>query len=231
MRQTPRFAAIVIAGLSTVATVATAPAVGGDVVLPTEWASLGSATLDADEGVQRDVVIGVPDVVGFELAFDYSEPVSDDSWASDLQVVVRPPVHPGYTVGGQTNLPLADAEWSFQGEISDGSGHYGDSGADAFLPWLDTPLNGGLWSLRFTNDWTTDPNVNVYGDIRVRFYVVLPPTCPEDVDEDGAASFGDVLRILAAWGSCPGCPEDVDGDDMAGFSDVLRVLAAWGPCP
>jgi subtilisin family serine protease len=54
--------------------------------------------------------------------------------------------------------------------------------------------------------------------------------CPEDVDGSGAVGFGDVLRILAAWGPCAACPEDVDGNGTVDFGDLLAVLAAWGAC-
>lgn len=56
--------------------------------------------------------------------------------------------------------------------------------------------------------------------------------CPADVDGDGAAGFGDILAVLAAWGPCEGdCLADVDGDGMVGFSDVLTILSTWGACP
>jgi hypothetical protein len=56
------------------------------------------------------------------------------------------------------------------------------------------------------------------------------PTCPGDVDESGAVTFGDLLSVLASWGPCAACPEDVDNNGTVGFSDLLAVLAAWGPC-
>ena len=62
-------------------------------------------------------------------------------------------------------------------------------------------------------------------------YVLEELSCPEDLDHSGAVDFGDILVILAAWGSCEGeCPEDLDGSGAVDFGDVLVVLAAWGPC-
>lgn len=55
--------------------------------------------------------------------------------------------------------------------------------------------------------------------------------CVEDLDGSGAADFGDIVEILAAWGDCPPeCPEDLDGSGAVDFGDVLAVLAVWGPC-
>jgi hypothetical protein len=56
------------------------------------------------------------------------------------------------------------------------------------------------------------------------------PTCPGDIDGDGAVGINDLIPVLAAWGPCPDCPEDVDGDGAVGLLDLLTVLAAWGPC-
>jgi hypothetical protein len=58
------------------------------------------------------------------------------------------------------------------------------------------------------------------------------PPCPGDIDGGGAVDFGDLLSVLAAFGSCSEpCPEDLDGNGAVDFSDLLTVLAAFGPCP
>lgn len=144
---------------------------------PTEWFSIGDLVLGAGEGTQ--VAIQLPDneslVVGFEVRFDYSEAVEDASWASDVQVIVTAPDQDIYTVGGLTNLPAADIAWSFQGPQSNGPGTYGDSGLDAFLPWLDNGKSKGEYLVDFTNDWLGDPNPNQYDNVEIRFYKVPGP--------------------------------------------------------
>ena len=56
-----------------------------------------------------------------------------------------------------------------------------------------------------------------------------PPTCPEDVNQDGAVSVADVLSVLSEFG-CTGsiCEYDIDGDNAVTVSDVLVVLSAFG---
>ncbi len=54
--------------------------------------------------------------------------------------------------------------------------------------------------------------------------------CIGDLDGDGLIAFGDILKILAAWGPCAGCPEDLNGNDVVEFGDLLLVLGLWGPC-
>ncbi len=56
-------------------------------------------------------------------------------------------------------------------------------------------------------------------------------TCPADIDESGAVGIGDLLAVLAAWGSCEECPEDINEDGSVDINDFLAVLAAWGRCP
>jgi len=63
--------------------------------------------------------------------------------------------------------------------------------------------------------------------------------CPEDIDPsstgnvgDGIVGVGDLLALLAAWGSCEGCIEDINGDDEVNVTDLLLLLAAWSAeCP
>lgn len=69
--------------------------------------------------------------------------------------------------------------------------------------------------------------------VRMAGQVDVTPLGPaEDINNDGAVDFQDLLLILGGWGLCPDppetCPADVDGDGMVGFSDIVRVLAAWG---
>ena len=60
----------------------------------------------------------------------------------------------------------------------------------------------------------------------------VPPTCPEDVNADGAISVADVLAVLSEFGCAnTTCLYDIDGDDAVTVNDVLLVLSAFGnPC-
>lgn len=53
------------------------------------------------------------------------------------------------------------------------------------------------------------------------------PTCPADLDGDGLVGVGDLLTLLAGWGT-PAA--DLDGDGTTGVGDLLTVLSAWGAC-
>jgi subtilisin family serine protease len=54
--------------------------------------------------------------------------------------------------------------------------------------------------------------------------------CPWDVDGSGGVGIGDLLALLAAWGTDPGGPPDFNGDGTVGIADLLELLANWGPC-
>jgi phosphodiesterase/alkaline phosphatase D-like protein len=56
------------------------------------------------------------------------------------------------------------------------------------------------------------------------------PRCPGDLDRDGSVAFGDLLRLLAAWGPCDLCAADLDADGVVAFRDLLLLLARWGAC-
>jgi hypothetical protein len=87
-------------------------------------------------------------------------------------------------------------------------------------------------------------NLDVYADgyLGQRHEVVVPvgagtlldvvlqplPCTHGDVNEDGAIEVGDLLAVLAAWGT-PG-PGDVNGDGIVDVGDLLEILAHWGPC-
>ncbi len=55
--------------------------------------------------------------------------------------------------------------------------------------------------------------------------------CPWDLDGDGQVAVGDLLMLLAAWGTDPGGPPDFDGNGDVGVGDLLALLANLGPCP
>ena len=77
-----------------------------------------------------------------------------------------------------------------------------------------------------------EPGSSQFGtpaDLAWSLVCVSEPACVEDLDGSGDVGFGDILRVLAAWGNVGG-PEDLDGSGTVGFGDLLLVLAAWGPC-
>jgi polyhydroxybutyrate depolymerase len=58
-----------------------------------------------------------------------------------------------------------------------------------------------------------------------------PSVCAADLDESGTVDSGDLLALLAAWGSCDGvCQEDLDESGSIDAGDLLILLGAWGPC-
>lgn len=57
------------------------------------------------------------------------------------------------------------------------------------------------------------------------------PSCPGDINNDGAVDGADFGSILAAWGACAGCAEDLNQDDVVNGSDIGLILSYWGACP
>ena len=50
-----------------------------------------------------------------------------------------------------------------------------------------------------------------------------------DVDDDGFVAVGDILALIAAWGSAD--PDlDIDGSGLVDVGDILLVVANWGAC-
>jgi hypothetical protein len=215
------------------AALAAAGGPGDGEILVSGWLPVGSGPLDALDvmSITIDLPAQGESVLGFEIQFDYDEPVADGSWASDAQVIVLPPGGGSYTVGGLSHLPQADVLWSFDGPASDGPGRYGSDGEDVFMVWEDTPLPGGPYHVSLSNDWANDQNPNSYVDVSIRFYLTDPLFCHADIDGTRDVAFPDLLRVLLAWGVCVGCPEDLTGDDVVGFVDLVSLLGDWGPCP
>jgi hypothetical protein len=58
------------------------------------------------------------------------------------------------------------------------------------------------------------------------------PTCPGDLDHDGAVGIVDFLAILGSWGTGdPGCDiAPSGGDGSVDVVDMLLLLSTWGPC-
>ena len=127
---------------------------------------LADSTLGAGESVTMDITLDVA-ATGFDIGFDYDEPVADASWASDVQFTISNADGAVFIVGGFTNAGDADVLWAFDGSDSTNPGFYSDS----FM--LDLPA--GDYTLTFTNDWSTDPNPNVYNNIAGSFTKIPTP--------------------------------------------------------
>jgi hypothetical protein len=166
---------VVMSVMSVVACAGNASA--GESVLVTDWFELGTVVLGAGDSIEALVEMAKEPngVIGFQVRFDYDEAVPDASWASDVQVEVTVVDGPSFMVGGLSNLPAADKDWSFQGPPSNEPGTYGDSDDDIQRPWTDAPLMGPDFNVRFTNDWLGDPNANTYSNIEIRFFLVPGP--------------------------------------------------------
>jgi hypothetical protein len=62
-------------------------------------------------------------------------------------------------------------------------------------------------------------------------FVALARTLRErgDIDVNGAIGFGDILAVIAAWGTTgPDLPEDLDDSGDVGFPDLVIVLSGYG---
>ncbi len=102
----------------------------------------------------------------------------------------------------------------------------GDAGSD------------GRWGDYF--DLTTDPTNDVrfwfvgeyardYGwQTYVGSFVV---TCVEDLDANGSVDIGDLLAVIAAWGSDGDAATIAAPYDIVDVSDLLGLIGAFGTCP
>ena len=61
-------------------------------------------------------------------------------------------------------------------------------------------------------------------------YWLLHPRCQGDLDGNGAVNVGDLLLVIASWGTDGGgvCEADADGSGSVNVTDLLLVIAAWG---
>ncbi|MDG2292215.1 MAG: hypothetical protein P8L37_06120 [Phycisphaerales bacterium] len=53
--------------------------------------------------------------------------------------------------------------------------------------------------------------------------------CPADIDGSGQVDVGDLLAVIAAWGSAD-AESDLDGSGLVDVGDLLAVIAAWSSC-
>lgn len=136
----------------------------------TEVFQLPNVTLGAGQSVQFDLLLvdNPKGVVGFKFEFDYFEPFSDASFASDLQLQLMSPLGDTFIVGGFDNVAAANALWSFTGPDP---GNF----MDEFFPWKEDPRPKGPWTLSLTNDWAADPFPNEYNNMTITFYKIPEP--------------------------------------------------------
>ncbi len=73
--------------------------------------------------------------------------------------------------------------------------------------------------------WTPLPVFGTYAIALLSARFAGP--CVADCDGDGAVGIGDLLLLLAGWGSVRPCECDFDGGGT-GVTDLLGLLAAWG---
>jgi len=67
-------------------------------------------------------------------------------------------------------------------------------------------------------------------DLAKRYFAGVA-VCPGDINDDGAASWSDLLMMLTNWGDCSGeCRADLDLDGQVGPLDLMIMIGDWGAC-
>jgi hypothetical protein len=135
----------------------------------------------------------------------------------------------------RANLDGSDREILYQG--TGGSSGFDGIGLDlgnGKLYWSDeidgTVPEKGLWEANLDGTDATRIFASPEGwNAGAMTVVMSAPSCPADVNGDGAVDVLDLLAVLAAWGAAGG-PEDINGDGIVDVLDLLDLLAAWGPC-
>ncbi len=63
-------------------------------------------------------------------------------------------------------------------------------------------------------------------------FIITEPGCDGDTNGDNLVNVGDLLQVIAVWGTdCNignGCDEDIDGSGFVDVGDLLLVIANWG---
>ena len=54
--------------------------------------------------------------------------------------------------------------------------------------------------------------------------------CTGDLNGDNALGVGDLLAIIATWGTCLNCAADINNDGAVDVTDLLYIVGNWGPC-
>ena len=105
------------------------------------------------------------------------------------------------------------------------------------------------WTLREAYDvndagWITGWGIRTIGEVsQPHAFVLVPTSCPADLDQDGEVDFPDLLILLSYFDASCGtptgpcelpwmelCPGDLDGNGVVEFPDLLFLLSYWGPC-
>jgi hypothetical protein len=59
---------------------------------------------------------------------------------------------------------------------------------------------------------------------------ILPPACPEDVNDNGMVDVQDLVAVILAWGTSDAAA-DVNDTGIVDVADLVAVIVKWGPCP
>ena len=54
--------------------------------------------------------------------------------------------------------------------------------------------------------------------------------CPADIDDSGQVDVGDLLAIIANWGSTSAPESDLDDNGQVDVGDLLIVIGEWNSC-
>ncbi|MHC4106556.1 MAG: agmatine deiminase family protein [Planctomycetota bacterium] len=114
---------------------------------------------------------------------------------------------------------IAENAWSEQ--VYDISS-IADNAPAVYVRW-GYQVSSSAWAY---SGWNID-DIEIWG--------LMPTTCVEDVNGDGAINVLDLIDLLLCFGqpASPGCePEDIDGDGTVNVLDLIELLLAFGQsCP
>ena len=173
-----------------------------------------------------------PDVV-----FSWNDPTGKQT-PDALIVFVEGPSEMGQTDNSiNGTLEITDTSWDPPMDLESGENEFSvlylnfDNAAlisqltvtDGSIIWGDSPLA--------PKGYPAATPLLLLGSQTIVLIEVLGNVCPWDLDRNNNVGVGDLLILLAAWGTDPGGPPDFDGNNDVGVSDLLVLLANWGPCP
>ena len=153
------------------------------------------------------------------LVRDFSDVADDDDPKND-------PNQPGINIGGRIQFPVVSLDPT---PVGAALGPVPAAPNDGFF----SPVTyRGAFGPDAADNWLCDwSGISVYGILQnPAGGCAEREECTGDFDNSGAVDTGDLLALLAAWGT-----EDPNFDlDMSGTvdtGDLLALLAAWGTCP